>query len=251
MDKQPPWGDSFVVDDIPGGEIRLRQIGIKDFALDSIIRYAGSQTGLEGAVADEVIENIRVVDPSTLPRTDLASVPMPLRWFVAQYGAHTPAALIHDRLIDSNMPIQGLTDAHSDRYFRFMLQDVGVRWIRRWLMWAAVALRTRYRAGGIKQVSVIVWVLASFGGMSLFVGALLNENWQLLALALMAPFAFAALWDRQYGAGVVAAMAAPWVLPPTLFGAIGFVLYAVLEWVAGRFVDRETEPAEPLRYRSF
>jgi hypothetical protein len=35
----------------------------------------------------------------TLPFTDLTSVPQPLCWLVGQYGSHTPAAPIHDRLI--------------------------------------------------------------------------------------------------------------------------------------------------------
>ena len=39
--------------------------------------------------------------PVRLPRTDLASVPLPLRWLVSNYGVHTPAALIHDWMIDT------------------------------------------------------------------------------------------------------------------------------------------------------
>ena len=42
-----------------------------------------------------------VVDESTLPRSDLASVPLALTWFVSRHGRHTPAALVHDRLVRS------------------------------------------------------------------------------------------------------------------------------------------------------
>lgn len=257
MAEQAPWSRSFVVMDPATGSasstgaIRLSQVGMNDFVLESAIRYVGGRTGLEDKLGDAVLDDIREVGPGTLPVTDLTSVPQPLRWLVSQYGSHTPAALIHDRLIDPAPPIEGLTDADADRYFRFMLQDIGVRWLRRWLMWAAVAFRTRWKAGGAVAASVVVWALTSAAGMSLAVVALAGRNWTLLLLAVAAPFASATLWWRQYGAGLVAAIAAPWVLPPTIFGAIGFVLYAGLERVAGLFVDKEVTPVEPLRYESF
>lgn len=252
-----PWSRSFLVEDpesglaSPTGAIRLSQIDLKEFQLEAKLRYVGEQTGLEGKVSESVLADIRVVGPATLPVTDLASVPQPLRWLVAQYGSHTPAALIHDRLIGLETPINGLTEPHVDRYFRFMLHDLGVRWLRRWLMWAAVAMRTRWKAGGIRSASVLIWAVASAVGMTFAVIALTTQNWPLLLLTVSAPFIFAILWWRQYGAGLVAAVAAPWVLPPTIIGAIGFVIYAGLERVAGVFVDKDVAPIEPLRYESF
>lgn len=256
MATQAPWSPSFVVTHpngviSPGGAICLCQVDSKGFVLESSIRYVGGETGLEGKVDDEVIAEIRHVGPDDLRTTDLTSVPQALRWLVSQYGSHTPAALIHDRLIGKKSPVEGVTDVHADRYFRFMLRDLGVRLLRRWLMWAAVALRTRWKAGGVKSASVFIWGVASLGGMSLFVVAVTSQNWRLLLLAVAAPFLFGFLWWRQYGAGLVAAIAAPWVLPPTIFGAIGFYLYAALEWFIGLFVDSDTPPVEPLRYRSF
>lgn len=257
MSGPAPWSRSFVVADpasgavSPDAAIRLYQTGPKQFALQSTVRYVGARTGLEGKVDDAVIADVREVGPATLPVTDLASVPQPLRWLVAQYGVHTPAALVHDRLIGPRPDLPGLTDAYADRYFRFMLRDVGVRLLRRWLMWAAVALRTRWKAGGARSVSVAVWAVASLAGIVLAVTAVADGNAPLLVLTSVAPFVFAALWWRQYGAGLVAAAAAPWVLPPTIFGAAGFYVYAALEWLAGRFVEREATPVEPLRYESF
>lgn len=251
MGPPAPWNGSFVVDGEAGGAIRLRQVGVNDFALESSVRYVGERTGLEGSVADRVIDEIRHVGPATLPVTDLTSVPQALRWFVSQYGTHTPAALIHDRLVDAEPPIEGLTDVHADRYFRVMLHDVGVRWIRRWLMWTAVALRTRSKAGGATLAGIVVWVLASLAGMGTAVAALLRGDWLLLAGAAVAPFLFAALWGRQYGAGLLGALAAPWLLPPTVVGMVGFWVYALLERLAGVFVDRDRTSPEPLRYESF
>ena len=248
---RPPWAGSFLVDGDPNGAIRLRQVGVKDFALESTIRYIGAHTGLEGKVDEACIEEIRQVDPATLPVTDLASVPQPLRWFVSQYGSHTPAALIHDRLIGVTPPIPGLTDPYADRFFREMLKDVKVRWLRRWLMWAAVAARTRSKSGMRKLVGLVVWALASLVGMTAVVVAVATQQWPLLLVSAVAPFVLALLWGRQYGAGLVAALAAPWLLPPTVLGVGGFCVYALLERAAGLFVERTEEPPEPLAYRSF
>lgn len=118
-----PWTRSFLVDDpesglvSPNAAIRLSQIDLKEFQFESKLRYVGERTGLEGKVSESILADIRVVGPATLPVTDLASVPQPLRWLVAQYGSHTPAALIHDRLIGLETPINGLTEPHADRYF--------------------------------------------------------------------------------------------------------------------------------------
>lgn len=246
-----PWYGSFVVDDDPNGAIRVRQIGAKEFHLDSTIRYVGEKTGLEDKLTPEVITEIRNVGPSTLPNTDLTSVPQPLRWFVSQYGIHTPAALIHDRLIGVDPPIEGLTDAYTDRYFRIMLQDLGVRWIRRWLIWTAVAFRTRFKAGGLKMVSVLVWVASMIAGMTALGVGLVKSDWKLVVPALLAPALFAFLWERQYGAGLCGAFTAVWLLPPTALGALGFGIYYCLERFAGLFVDRNRAKPEPISYESF
>lgn len=132
-----------------------------------------------------------------------------------------------------------------------MLNDVRVRWIRRWLMWAAVAARTRSKSGLPKLLGLVVWALASLAGMAAAIVAVVTQSWPLLLMTALAPFVFAVLWGRQYGAGLVAALAAPWLVPPTVFGAAGFGVYAVLEGVAGLFVEKADDRPEPLSYRSF
>lgn len=37
-------------------------------------------------------------------RTDITSVPRPLRWLIPQIGPHAPAAILHDRLLDEGVP---------------------------------------------------------------------------------------------------------------------------------------------------
>lgn len=249
--ERAPWVGSFRVEGHPAGHIALRQIDRKQFALDSSLTYVGRETGLEGRLDPDRIAEVRTVTPRTLPVTDLASVPTPLRWLVGRYGVHTPAALVHDRLIGADARVPGMTDADADRYFRFMLRDLGVRLIRRWLMWAAVALRTRWKSGWVNRIGLVVWMAGSLAGMTAFgVGWLAGDRVTVVGAGL-APLAFALLWGRQYGAGVVAAYAAPWIGPPTLFAAGGYLVYAVAEWAASLFLGPKTGGTEPYRYKSF
>ena len=93
-----------------------------------------------------------------------------------------------------------------------------------WIMWAAVALRSRWAAGGIRRVSVCVWIVLSFLGITAAVwaaGSVLFDSggpdaWLLAVVALVLPFIAAGLWGRQYFAGVIAAAARSWIrLPPS------------------------------------
>jgi hypothetical protein len=232
-----PWQDGFTVDGVAGGPVRLHQIERKKFVLKSEIHYGG-ETGLEDKIDEQTMEDIR-----TLPagiKTDLASVPGPLRWFLGSYGAHTPAVLIHDRLIPTPPELQGkMTDQYADRYLRFMAKDVGMRWLKRWVMWSGVALRTRWAGGGLRKLSVVLWVVAAVAGMITFATAAVDGDIGRMLLATLAVFAFAGLWDRQYGAGVIGGITAPWLLPPAILAVIGLGIYVIFEftfgWVWGRF----------------
>jgi hypothetical protein len=66
----------------------LAQSGRKEFRLHSKLTFTGV-TGLEGKISPDSIANMRSVDPTSLPTTDLTSVPGPLRWFV-NTTARTP-----------------------------------------------------------------------------------------------------------------------------------------------------------------
>jgi hypothetical protein len=239
----------------PNG-ILLEQIDSKTFALHSRVHFRGT-TGLEGRIPETQIALIRDVSPDTLAETDLASVPTPLQWLVSRYGVHTPAALIHDRFIGmkkkqkEDLKVDELTDAHTDRYFRFMLEAVGVRWLRRWMMWAAVAMRTRWASGWPKRILMIVWLLASVAGIAVAVAGIITGNWLWVVAASLAPLVFGLLWDRQYGAGLVAAYTAIWVLPPTVLGALGYVIYRVLEGIAGKLRDSDAGETHPTSYDEF
>jgi hypothetical protein len=61
---------------------------------------------------------------------------------------------------------------------------------------------------------------------------------------------FSLLWGRQYGAGLVAAYNAIWILPPTVLGVIGYAFYTGLEWVVSR-LSRGRSGDERYGYRDF
>jgi hypothetical protein len=244
-----PWAASFRDADDPdrAAEIRLRQLTATTFALESSLVYVG-ETGVSGL--PEAARTLRPVDLGPDGSTDLTSVPHPLRWFVGAYGVHTPAALLHDRLIDGP-GVDGVTDTQADRFFRFMLRELGVRRLRRWMMWSAVALGSRWRAGGVRRATLVVWVLLATAGLSSFVVGLVARDATVVALATVAPLPAALLWGRQYGAGLVAAATAIWVLPPTVLGAVGFWVYAGLERLLGLVLPAGPGGDQPVEYRHF
>jgi len=85
--------------------------------------------------------------------TDLASIPSLAGWLVPKDGRHTPAALVHDAMILSpgetpkyKERIVGAEEA--DRIFRLGMQFLGVKFWRRWMIWAAVSILTLWRSDG-------------------------------------------------------------------------------------------------------
>ncbi len=229
--KKGPWKDNFTVDGHKGGPVKLHQVAKKTFVLESDIRYDG-ETGLEGKIDEATMDDIR-----SLPKgieTDLASVPGPLRWFLGTYGSHTPAVLIHDRLIPTPSELQGkMTDQYADRYLRFMAKDVGIRWLKRWVMWAGVALRTRWAGRGWRRLTLILWIIAAAIGIYTFVNGAMDGDVGRMLWSVLGLFVAAGLWDRQYGAGVIGGITAPWLLPPAILAVIGLGIYVVLEFVGG------------------
>jgi hypothetical protein len=240
-----PWGGTFLVDGHPDAPIELDQYTAKDFVFVGTLSFVGDM-GLDEKnypeITAEMKQKARALDGSLLGRSDLASVPRFLRWFELPYGRHTPAALIHDGLIFDGKPNKGAlgSDTAADRYFRYMLAATGVPFFKRWIMWAAVALRTRWAVGGWRRLTVVVWVfLAALGIAALAVAAWaivsggaapgdVNE-WALLAGAVVAPLLAGVLWGKQWGASLVTAVAAPFLLLPAAITAIGYAIYWVLE----------------------
>ena len=197
------------------------------------------RNGMSEADAAAAMERARTFTPREDNPTDLASVPQFMRWFESSYGLHTLAAILHDELIETK-PNDGelCSDTLSDRFFREMLGAAGVKWLKRWIMWAAVALRTRWAAGGWRRVSVVVWLVLALTGIVSFIAGLgtrllgwdTSLGWPvLLTVSGLLPIAAAGLWGKQYGAGIVAALAGLWILPAAVLAGIGYLIYWLLE----------------------
>lgn len=98
--------------------------------------------------------------------TDFASVPRVFVWFLPRYGRYTKAAILHDYLC--RVPVRHgiLPRSEADRIFRHSMHELGVAFLRRWIMWAAVRLGALTTARGRQG-----WLWAS---------------WQVIPIALVA-----------------------------------------------------------------
>jgi len=240
------------------GNLPLRQKDGRLFDLGEVsIQYCKDlPTGLEkfvgrprSGITEDTLAKIRHLDQSKLNDTDLASVPGPMRWFINTYGPHTPAALIHDWLIPNTDENPNVREEYADRYFRYMLGAVGVPRLKRYIMWTAVAMRTRLKSPKWwRPILLGIWVLASIAGIGAGVAAISAASWgtalpfgltatQTIAIAAVAPFVCGLLWWKQWAASIVAAVAAPFMLPAATLAAVAYGIYRVLEIVGGAAVD--------------
>lgn len=248
MTEHPAWRTCFVDPDTNRRieKISLDQVDRKTFILESSLQFVGKSGLKPGSPPPE--EDPRLLRAGGT--TDLTSVPAAMRWFVGRYGIHTPAALLHDRLIGETR-IDGVSDVEADLFFRNMLKALGVRFLRRWLMWSVVAFGTRWRTDGRTRALLAIWVAISVAGQVGFILGVLSQNWWLIGAAFFGPVPAAPLWGRQRLAAVWAAYCAPWLIPPTLLGAVGFGVYWVLEVAICSISGGERTGSEPANYESF
>lgn len=83
-------------------------------------------------------------DPFVVPtgfETDFASVPRAFTWLIPRYGRYTKAAILHD-FLSQRAAAGEFAWVDADGIFRRTMRELGVRLLRRWLMWAAVRLRS-------------------------------------------------------------------------------------------------------------
>lgn len=235
MDERPPWSGVFEVVDaagvaLPNQGLPLTQVNDEEFVVGATLRYLGP-TGL----SDDVDEVVRILPFSETRRSDLASVPAVVRWFERPHGVHTPAALFHDYFITSGSPI---SSAEADRYFLNMLGALGVPTVKRWVMYAAVALRTRWVTN---KLALLLWIVLSATGLGLFVWAalglglpdFLDNRGLVLVVSGLAPLPASLLWGSQWQAALVAAVVAIWILPASALALVALAVYYALESVVG------------------
>ena len=245
---------SWVVPDTAGfevfgaaaaGIVPLRQIDATNFQVGARFRFRDQTVearvvhhlGKVGAFDNDVQRHQAFHDaagyrPDDGP-TDLASIPRLMRWLVNTYGVHTLAAIIHDKLITTE-PNGGRlrSDVVSDRFFREMLAKCGMPFFLRWIVWTAVAMRTRWAAGTYKRAKMVLWALSSVIGIVGSIWLAASDRW-LVALAFGAAWLVAAalLWGRQWGAAVFAAIALPVIVPAAVPVLIATGFFAALDKV--------------------
>ncbi len=266
--QEGPWNRWPVA---PGFEVKSEWLGLvqvnrKEFAVTSDFRYSdgegkerlatrvGKLHKVDEQAARAMVETAAVFrspreSGGKLVETDLASIPPFVRWFENSYGLHTPAAIIHDGLIQKTRDSGALqSDALADFMFLQMMRSAGVPWLKRSIMWAAVSLRTRWKrgispAGLTKKVGIILWLILACSGIVSFVwsiGATVLEWGHPVPLGAMYAYwalgwiAAAVLWGRQWQAGLVAGLAALWLLPPAVLAAFGGLFYLAFEGVLRR-----------------
>lgn len=108
------------------GPPRVEQVDATRWRLLTPVVYLSHNRGL-----------IRAVVPAGYV-TDFASVPRLLWFFTPPSGEYTLAAIVHDWLITDALPAGAVTSPQVDAEFRRAMESLGVRFVRRWLMWAGV-----------------------------------------------------------------------------------------------------------------
>jgi hypothetical protein len=103
----------------------VRQVGERDWEVVEALTYRGA------------------TDEFTVPAgtpTDFASVPRVFVWFLPRYGRYTKAAILHDYLWRSRIddPVAPVSRRDADGLFRRVMRELGVTFLRRWIMWTAV-----------------------------------------------------------------------------------------------------------------
>jgi hypothetical protein len=225
-------------------EVVVRQVGPATFKLREPFKYVD-----RGRRFDVPIEDI----------SDFASVPNFLTWLIPRYGRHTLAALLHDHLQDHlshagsdlSEDSELVTSDQADTIFRQAMHYSKVPFIRRWVMWAAVSLRTVFKSGFPGKAAVGMWVLFfTLLGLAWPISLIYtitsgNADWKigliLTAAAILLPFILCWLWLRRWRLGLVSGLALAVVPIPCIFAVVVGGLYFLIEWIAERFQKDKAE----------
>jgi len=252
-------------------EFVFRRIDHRNYQVTTQFDYV-EESGVAYRVPSDVDDNT----------TDLASIPAIVTWLVPRDGRHTPAAVLHDALIGGRNGVdyiasdgENVTDRHADYLFREAMSGLGVAWLRKWMMWAAVALRTlvmkidpngKSKPNLIRLVPVVVLVLVwavAFAVMALDVPdvsrislpwlgdrPLIVEIGLGLAMVAIGSVLLAVLFGltlqsiRGVAAGAIAGVAIGFLALPMVASAIGFTMYVALEWVFSTLFDNRRAEAD-------
>lgn len=223
--------------------VHLVENGRERFRLERPIGYWDAEVG-------------GVIVPADLRRfrTDLTSVPRFFTWLVPTTGPHLPAAILHDGLVHRpDEPATYLAGTvvdrvTADRIFRSALHDLGTSWLRRWLVWTAVAVATMTTGPLARtwrgRLAVALTVAAVAVGGTLATVDLFDcrsivpwmadrPAWVEVATgaagALVVPGVLAVLWGRQWRAGLIAGLALALLLHVTVAITVVYALFTAAD----------------------
>ena len=104
-------------------------------------------------------------DTFTVPvgfTTDFASVPRIFTWLLPRYGRWTQAAILHDYLWSLAEAGQ-IAKFDADGIFNRAMRELGVPYLRRWIMWTAVRWaagpKTWFHRGPVPFLKMLVMTL--------------------------------------------------------------------------------------------
>ncbi len=86
--------------------------------------------------------------------TDFASVPRLFIWLVPPYGLYTKAAVLHDYLLQSRI----VSRSDADGIFRRAMRELGVSFLRRWMMWAAVRIQGKLAEAKLSEILLVILI---------------------------------------------------------------------------------------------
>jgi hypothetical protein len=136
----------------PGSTVDVRQVDDQDWETLRVLAY-------HAKTEDFVVP----VDE----RTDFASVPCIFVWFIPRYGRYTKAAILHDYLCSIAVPAGRISRVDADGVFRQAMRELGVPFLRRWIMWAAVRLGALTSPAGRKKWWTEAWRVALITAVAL------------------------------------------------------------------------------------
>jgi hypothetical protein len=121
--------------------------------------------------------------------TDFASVPRVFTWLLPRYGRWTPAAILHDFLW-AEAKAGRILKFDADGLFNRAMRELGVPYLRRWIMWTAVRWaagpKTWFERGPVPFVKMLVVTLLALPvvlvpSLTVLVGLLVGAAAEFLA----------------------------------------------------------------------
>jgi hypothetical protein len=136
--------------------VDIRQVDDQDWQILRALTYHATKEDFEVPVGEH---------------TDFASVPRAFVWFIPRYGRYTKAAILHDYLCSVVVPAGRISRIDADGILRRAMRELGVPFLHRWIMWAAVRLGALTNPAGRKDWWKEAWRVALVAAVALLIVA--------------------------------------------------------------------------------